>query len=369
MFLHSLSNINFTQENDGVTLNIANVMQLFTFFLRSAAMLLISCLLLSAEGYSEKITLSVKNAPLEKIFEKIKQQSGYYFWYAHDILEGASTVDVEVRNATINETMDACLKGLPLSYQIVEKLVVIKRKRSALEEKSFAVLSTDTTTINGQVLNEKRDPVPGATVTVKGGRKGAVTSETGTFSIADVAPDATLVISCLGYETQEIKAMGRSGFVITLKPQIGALDETVVIAYGTSTKRMLTGNISRVTAEEIQKQPVNNPLLALEGRVPGLFVTQNNGVPGGGVTVRIQGQNSISGLNGNDPLYIIDGVPFVSQMLSTTTGGSVGAGILGRSGGPSNSGGGNPLSYINPADIESIEVLKDADATAIYGSR
>jgi TonB-linked SusC/RagA family outer membrane protein len=370
MFLHSLSNIYFTQENDGVTLNIANVMQLFTIFLRSAAMLLISCLLLSAEGYSEKITLSVKNAPLEKVFEKIKQQSGYYFWYTNDILEGATTVDVEVRNATINETMDACLKGLPLSYQIVEKLVVIKRKRSALEENSFAVLSTDTTTINGQVLNEKKDPVPGATVTVKGGKRGAVTSETGAFSIANVAPDATLVISCIGYETQEIKAMGRSGFVITLRTQIGALDETLVIAYGTSTKRLLTGNISRVTAEEIQKQPVNNPLLALEGRVPGLFITQNNGVPGGGVTVRIQGQNSINiDRSGNDPLYIIDGVPYVSQMLSTTTGGSLGLGILGKSGGTVSAGGGNPLSYINPADIESVEVLKDADATAIYGSR
>jgi TonB-linked SusC/RagA family outer membrane protein len=335
----------------------------------AAAILLAGRLKASAGEHSQKITLSIKNAPLEKVFEEIKQQSGYYFWYVNDILKGTRNVNVRVKDATIEEAMDACLKGLPLSYQIVEKLVVIRRKEQVSEAESSRGLPLDTTTINGQVLNDKKDPVPGATVTVKGAKRGAVTSETGVFSIANVAPDATLVISSVGYQTQEIKVMDRSSIVITLKTQIGALDETVVIAYGTSTKRMLTGNISRVSAEEIQKQPVNNPLLALEGRVPGLFITQNTGVPGGGVTVRIQGQNSISELNGNDPLYIIDGVPYVSQMLSTTTGGSVGEGILRRSGGPPSSGGGNPLSYINPADIESIEVLKDADATAIYGSR
>src|SRR5687768_7433831 len=108
-------------------------MQLFTFLKLTAVILLAGCLQVSAEGYSERITLSIRNAPLEKIFEKIKQQSGYYFWYANDVLTGAGNVDVEVRNATIWETMDACLKGQPLRYEIVEKSVVIKRKELVSE--------------------------------------------------------------------------------------------------------------------------------------------------------------------------------------------------------------------------------------------
>ena len=140
-----------------------------------------------------------------------------------------------------------------------------------------------------------------------------------------------------------------------------------VIAYGTTTQRISTGDVTTVTAKEIEKQPVGNPLLALEGTVPGLFIVQNTGVAGGGITVRIQGQNSLT--MGNDPLFVVDGVPFTSQLLTNISGP---LGILGSNGstnGNTQYGGGSPFSFINPADIESISVLKDADATAIYGSR
>ncbi len=141
------------------------------------------------------------------------------------------------------------------------------------------------------------------------------------------------------------------------------LDEVQIVAYGKNTQRFQTGNVATVTSKELKKQPVNNPLLALQGRVPGLFITQSNGLPGGGVAVRIQGQNSLR--NGNDPLYVIDGIPFISQLPPTYS-----DGILGSSGGPIGAqANGSPLNYININQIESINVLKDADATAIYGSR
>jgi TonB-dependent starch-binding outer membrane protein SusC len=139
-----------------------------------------------------------------------------------------------------------------------------------------------------------------------------------------------------------------------LSQKLSMLDETIVIAYGTSSRRFTTGNIATVKAADIEKQPVLNPLLALQGRVTGVEITQLSGLPGGGVKVRIQGQNSIR--SGNDPMIVIDGVPFPSQL---TVLGTVESIIQG----------GSPLNYINPADIESIDVLKDADATAIYGSR
>jgi TonB-linked SusC/RagA family outer membrane protein len=141
------------------------------------------------------------------------------------------------------------------------------------------------------------------------------------------------------------------------------LDEVQVIAYGVTSQRLNTGNVSAVNAETISKQPVNNPLLALSGRVPGLQINQVNGFAGSGVSVQIQGQNSIT--QGNDPFYVIDGVPYFSQLLPNL------GNILGtsRSSGLSVANNGNPLSFINPQDIESISILKDADATAIYGSR
>jgi TonB-linked SusC/RagA family outer membrane protein len=149
---------------------------------------------------------------------------------------------------------------------------------------------------------------------------------------------------------------------IAAKVMVKPLDEVQMIAYGTTTRRFSTGSVSTVTSTEIKNQPVNNPLLALQGRMPGVFITQNTGVPGGGVNVQIRGRNSIS--NRNDPLFVIDGVPYSSQLLPNLAGN-----ILQQSNENFAAGAGNPLSFINPSDIETISVLKDADATAIYGSR
>lgn len=215
---------------------------------------------------------------------------------------------------------------------------------------------SQTSSVSGMVINENGAPLSGVTIWVKGTSNGTITNDKGMFTLNGVNNNSILLISSIGYQKQEIPIGGKTQMTITLKQQANRLDETVIMAYGTTTRRLNTGDISTITAKEIAQQPVSNPLAALEGRVPGLLVTQSNGVPGSAFSVQIRGQNSIA--QGSEPLFIIDGVPFAPgndpiNELSSAVG----------------SNGLSPFNSINPSDIQSIEVLKDADATAIYGSR
>jgi TonB-dependent SusC/RagA subfamily outer membrane receptor len=327
--------------------------------------ILAACLHTSAKGVAQQtITFSGKEVSLESVFTAIKKQTNYRFFFNTDMLKNASKVTIDVKNVQIEQVMNMALKDQPLTFTIKGRTIFVMRKVEE-EKKSVQVERTgDPITVSGRVTDENGEPLVGANVKVKGSSNGITTDNQGRFTLSGVDPNASLEVSFVGRETQILSVKGKSVFSVALGQKIGALDETVVIAYGTTTKRFNTGNVSSVKASDIEKQPVQNPLLALQGRVPGIIVTQSTGLPGSGITVRIQGQNSIG--KGNDPLYVIDGVPYSSQLLPTNFGG-----ILGTSGGGVAGGGinGNPFSYINPNDIESIDVLKDADATAIYGSR
>src|SRR5258706_7341696 len=203
----------------------------------------------------------------------------------------------------------------------------------------------------------------GVNIVVKGTTNGTTTDSEGKLGIN--ADEGNIgVFSFIGYVSMEVRVAGQSVLDVALQKDVKSLNEVVVNAgYYTTTKETQTGNIVKIEAKDIEKQPVSNPLAALQGRVAGLEVIQQNGVPGGNFQVRIRGTNSIA--SGNDPLYIIDGVPYTSTSMSfLETSGN----ILG-SPSPIASRGSSPLNSLNPSDIESIEVLKDADATAIYGSR
>lgn len=211
----------------------------------------------------------------------------------------------------------------------------------------------DQYTVNGTVT-DSYGPMPGVHVLIKGTNRGTFTDKDGAFAMT-VAASNTLVFSYLGYRTQEMSILGRTTLEVELLAEATQLQEVEVNAgYYTVKERERTGSISRVTAEEIELQPVVSPLEALQGRMAGVEVIQSSGVPGNAPTIRIRGRNSLRE-EGNYPLYIIDGMPIISTPV---TGGS---NIY--------SGGMDPLSTLNLANIESIEVLKDADATAIYGSR
>jgi TonB-linked SusC/RagA family outer membrane protein len=208
--------------------------------------------------------------------------------------------------------------------------------------------------INGLVVDEHGKPLTGALVTVKETSTKTVTGAKGKFTIQALTGQ-TLIISNTGYDDREILVGPDKNVTIELELNLASLLNTVIVnkGYYTTTQKLNTGNVSTIKGAEIQEQPVGNLLAALEGRAPGLLITQSNGLPGAGFSVQIRGQNSIQ--NGNDPLFLIDGVPFTNNSISL--------GVLSANGLQS------PFQSINPADIESVEILKDADATAIYGSR
>lgn len=219
--------------------------------------------------------------------------------------------------------------------------------------------------VQGKVISATGEPLKGATITAISGNRQTVgeTDTNGKFMLSGIAYNSILQITHVGYEPAQVNLEGRHEIIITLKEKAGELDEVIVQAYGTTTRRLSTGNITKITSKEIEVQPVSNPLAALEGRVPGVTITQTSGVPGSSFNVEIRGRTSLDqALSRNDPLFVIDGVFFEpgnqpSNQLRSAANDNFGQGGL------------SPLNSINPADIESIEILKDADATTIYGSR
>lgn len=221
---------------------------------------------------------------------------------------------------------------------------------------STTALAQDKKQITGTVSDDT-GPLPGASILIKNTASGTTSDFEGNYTIT-AKPSDTLVFSFLGFQPQEIPVTNKSTISVTMISDETSLDEVVINAgYYKVSEREKTGSISRVSAQEIERQPVSNPLAALQGRMAGVNIVQNTGVPGGGFSVRIRGRNSIRA-DGSEPLYIVDGVPYHSQSLGNSRVSTI-LGSVPQS----------PLNGINPDDIESVEVLKDADATAIYGSR
>jgi len=320
-------------------------------------MILVGLLQVNANGNAQSVTLSVKNTPLVKVFQSIEKQTGYLFWYDHQLLEKARPITVTLKNSPLETALYECFKGQPFTYEVVNKTVVLQLKKDHVSP--IPIATSPVIPIRGHVINDNGAPLAGATVSVKGRNQSTATDQNGYFEFADISGTAILQVSNIGYEAQEVQISGRSNASITiiLKRSINKLDEVKVIGYGTTTQRQSTGNISKVSSDVIAQQPVTNPLQALSGRVAGLQVIQANGLPGAPISVQIRGRNSIAA--GNEPLYVIDGVPFTAAAVER----------LGGTNGGASMGVGSPMNTIAPSDIESIEVLKDADATAIYGSR
>ncbi|MEO8111299.1 MAG: SusC/RagA family TonB-linked outer membrane protein [Ginsengibacter sp.] len=219
--------------------------------------------------------------------------------------------------------------------------------------------------VQGKVVTASGMPVSGATITTTGdgSKKILETTTDGSFRLEAISGKTVLSVTHVGFDEASISVGSVPRLTIVLKEKAGSLDEVVIQAYGTTTRRLSTGNITKITSGEIETQPVSNPIAALEGRVPGVIISQASGVPGSSFNVEIRGRSSLDlQLSRNDPLFVIDGVFFEpgnqpANLLRSAANNNLGVGGL------------SPLNSINPADIESIEVLKDADATAIYGSR
>ncbi|WP_276485744.1 SusC/RagA family TonB-linked outer membrane protein [Paraflavitalea pollutisoli] len=326
-------------------------------------------------GESQVVNLNFKDAPLSKVLTEIRKQTGYTFTYSETDLAKAKPITINVANAKIFDALGVILQGQPLTYTVIERVIIIKEKieKKIQIQQNLELVYQLQIDVRGRVINERGDPVAGVSIQVKGNNKlGTSTDGDGEFVIKRVEATSVLILTGTNIETSEFAIKGQTSIIVTVKGKTSKLDEVQIIAYGKSSQRMSLGPIVTIKAEDIEKQPINNPLLSLAGRVPGLVVAQENGIAGGGVTIRIQGRNNLdNSVVGSDPFIVVDGIPYSSQNLSTFSGGGD-VPILGTSsndGERSLSNYGSPLAYINPADIESITVLRDADATAIYGSR
>jgi TonB-dependent starch-binding outer membrane protein SusC len=306
---------------------------------------------------AQQIELNFKNAPLRKVMQEIRKQAGYSFAANATVIDQALPVTVSIESASLENVLQTIFANQPLTYIIQGKIINLELKKSQVEYNRN--VNSDLT---GIIVDSMGHPLSGADVMVQGqSNKRTSTDINGRFTLRGVADAGVLIVRLIGFETTKMNYSG-SSVTVSLKQATSDLDEVRVIAYGITSKRLTTGNISGINAAQIEKSPVNNPLLALSGRAPGIFINQASGLSGTALKINIQGINSIT--KGNDPFYVVDGVPYTAQLLPTLNS------VLGGPGfnGSESIGSGNPFSYINPADIESIEVLKDADATAIYGS-
>jgi TonB-linked SusC/RagA family outer membrane protein len=319
----------------------------------------------------EKINLEVTNGTLEAVLKEVSRQTGYQYMFQDQWKQVAKKINIHVQHAGLQEVLDICFANQPFTYEIVKKVIIIH----ALSKQTMAAaepLSSFRAT--GYVYNESNQPLSGASVTIHETGKGTLTNERGEFDLPSVPKNATLIVSYVGYNSKQESVTESREFIFRLTPTVNELDRAVVQAYGVTTHRLLAGNIVKISADDIAKQPVMNPLLALEGRVPGLDVVQLNGFASAPLKVELRGRTSIAGYP-SDPLYIIDGVPLTisnvgGEYATARDGSALSKGFLqtgGGFGGPAD--GQSPFFSLNPADIESIEILKDADATAIYGSR
>lgn len=330
----------------------------------TTVILLASLLHVSAAGLAQKITMSKTGASLKNVLRELKTQSGYNFLCAESMFRQAKPVDIDVKAADLQEVLKQIFNNQPLSYTINETTITIKEKEPSFINKVIARFQT--IDVTGKVVDENGQPIAGASVLLKTTGNGTITMANGSFILKGIGEGEKLIFKFLGFESQELQAKKEMG-LIRLKQSNSPLDEVKVVAYGTTSNRLTVGNSGGIKAENIEKHPVQNVLLALQGQVAGIDIQSANGVPGAGLKVRLQGVNSMA--NGSDPFYVIDGVPYISQLSKL----GLNSGILGISSSIGKSSGtdapGNPLNYLNPMDIESIEVLKDASATAIYGSR
>jgi len=307
-----------------------------------------------------EVSCSMNKAPLKNVLLVIEANAQVKFVYSPDQIDLKKVVSIEATNRKLKDVLAELLTPLGIQFLAQQNNYIILqplRTTGQVDVQGYEPLATMVlpVPIEGKVTDNHGNPLPGTSVIIKGTTTGTTANGEGFFTI-NAQPEDVLVFSFIGFETLEVKVYAQTLINVTLVENINNLDEVLIIGYGTTTKIENTGSVGKVTGDEIRKQPVSNPLQAMQGRVPGVVITQQSGVPGSAMAVNIRGKNSLR-VDGNNPLYIIDGVPYTATSLSTA--------VISQS----ITLGGNPLSNINPADIESIEVLKDADATAIYGSR
>lgn len=304
----------------------------------------------AAETYAQKTKISIdaSNQTVETVLNQIKAKTGFDFFFNNKHVDLNRRVSVSANQGNVFEVLEKVFAGTNVTYSVLDKKIILST------EGTKAVKQTSTV-VSGTVLDATGEPIIGASVVEKGTTNGTVTDMDGKFTLTISSAKAELEVSYIGYKTQVLKPQAGKQLAVTMSEDTEVLDEVVVVGYGVQKKRDLTGAISSVKMSDEPVSTFSTVSHALAGKAAGLRVTQNSAQPGAGATFQIRGATSINA--GNNPLVIIDGFP-ISSSTNPGSGNRYDAGSQD-----------NVLESINPNDIESIEVLKDASATAIYGSR
>lgn len=333
-------------------------------------LLTVALMQVHARGLSQTVTISGKDLPLKTIFSAIKTQTGFSVFSSKDLLESGRPVTLSVYDMPLGKFLDVVMKDQPLNFRIDGKDIILSRKEAVIApvvENPNPKTDAPPVEITIIVKDASGQPLDGASVREKGTDKGTMANLLGKAVLKLSKPNSTIIVSFTGYEAQQINVEDRTEILVVLKASDNPLDAIQIQAYGKTSRRLSTGNITTVRAADIEKQNVNNPIMALQGRVPGLQITPSSGMPGTGVSIQLRGQNSLYNASSpftikTEPLYVIDGVPYVNTIDNIQPGISTGAAGV-------SAAFMSALSFIDPSMIESIDVLKDADATSIYGSR
>jgi len=289
------------------------------------AILIISLVQVSAKGFSQsKVTLKLSSIELKKVLIQIERKSNCRFLYNDDALSVTNPkVNIDVENALVTDVLNTILSGTDLKFNVLDRNLIVLSSKDG---------NTKDIKLTGRVIGSNGEPVSSATIKIKGTSIAVSADVNGYFTI--VAPEnATLIISSVGFTETEVAINGKKDLRITLKESEKVLDQVVVIGYGTANKRDLTGSIVKVAGKEVADRPNSNPIASLQSKVAGLYVV-NNGDPGSAPDIRIRGTVSIGQVH---PLYVVDGI-FNDN-----------------------------IDYLNPNDIESLEILKDPSSLAIFG--
>ncbi len=309
-----------------------------------------------------EISLLVENATMQEVFEAIEGKTTYTFAFGNAVIKDKQTFDLNVREDLHTLLYSLAAESRYNFRRINDMIYVIPRKKNEQQqiEEEFA-----DRTLTGKVTDREGEPLTGATVRIKGTSIGTITDIDGNFRLIVPNEATTLAVTFIGFLSAEIEIADQISFQIALEEDLQALGEVVVVGYGTQKQANVSSALGSLDPGDIQEQPILSFDRAMSGKLPGVRVLQNSGMPGAGVQIRIRGTNSINA--GNEPLYVIDGVP-LAKTVNYTTGPSIDlqrpTGSSSRYEQPF-----NPLNTLNLNDIESVEVLKDAAAAAIYGSR
>nr|WP_319570037.1 TonB-dependent receptor [uncultured Draconibacterium sp.] len=309
---------------------------------------------ISTYSQTTKLNIDLKDVTVKDVLTNIESQSEFYFMYEASKVDVNRKVSIMVEGKVINEILDELFEGANVDYKI-------NNRQIALRTNEITESGDQQLTVSGAVKDTDGEPLPGVSVVIKGTTQGTITDFDGKYSIPNVPGDAILQYSFVGMKAQEVTVNGRTTIDITMIEETIGLEEVVAIGYGTVKKSDLTGSVASVKREDLNHGAISSVDQAMQGRIAGVQVTQASNEPGGGLSIRIRGASSVNA--GNEPLYVIDGLPIDNSEGITGSGTSavaeVGANLNAK----------NPLNALNPNDIQSIEILKDASATAIYGSR